>query len=196
MRYLVASILLAAVAVIHPSTADACQLSEPISPLNNLYGASSVIYGEVVTTTTAGYLVRRLDSISGTQTADVTLPFSDCQTLTVGDYLALAIPPGPTRISYVTYPVVKWPLEPENQALITAFAKATTDVAIAKVLAAHVRLGWSSYVDFPMIALFLVRTPAVVNELSPRTAREMLRDLSRHPRAKANAQKALAGRAR
>lgn len=64
------------------------------------------------------------------------------------------------------------------------------------MLAAHVRKGRASYVDFPQIALFLARTPSVVKTLSRADAKAMLRDLSRHPRAKDNAKKALATRAK
>ena len=39
-----------------PRPAYACQLSRPVSPLEHLYGASAVVYGEVVTATAQGYL--------------------------------------------------------------------------------------------------------------------------------------------
>ena len=124
-----------AVALFAPSHhAEACSLSEPSSPLNHLYGAKAVIYGEVVAMTQSGYLVRRRDTIAGTHTADVTLRFSDCDSLRVGEMIALAI--GPSR-SFVVYPVIKWPPEPENAALITAFAnaKTATPESCAKLLA-------------------------------------------------------------
>lgn len=189
MKPLLALFAVAAVSMATSRSADACSLSEPISPLSNLYGASSVIYGEVVVADQDGYLVKRRDTISGTHTADVRLPFSECDSLRVGEYVALAIT---NRTSFVTYPVVHWPQEPENQALITAFANAKSDAEIGKVLAAHVKQGWASYVDFPQIALFLKRTPSVVTALSKRDAKYMLLDLERHPRAKANARAALA----
>ena len=75
MKPLLALFAMAAVSMATSRSADACSLAEPISPLNNLYGATSVIYGEVVVAGPDGYLVRRRDTISGTHTADVKLPF-------------------------------------------------------------------------------------------------------------------------
>ncbi len=175
-----------------PRPAYACQLSRPVSPLEHLYGASAVVYGEVVTATAQGYLVRFKDTLAGaTNLTETVLPFSDCDTLTVGTRLALALrSPMPSR--FVLYPVMQWPSEAENQELIRAFSGAATDAARAKVLVAHAHKGRASYVDFPAIALFLLHTPGVVKALSAPAARRLLADLSHHPRARADATAALA----
>lgn len=86
--------------------ADACQL-QAMSPLEHLHDAAVVVHAEVVSTVSGGYLVELGDTIAGTIGVDkVTLGFSDCQTLEVGEHYVLALR-DPIPDAFMRYPILR-----------------------------------------------------------------------------------------
>lgn len=187
MRLFVLSIVFAV--LIAPRAADACQMTRIYSPLEFLYAADWIVYGEIYMADGAGYHVRHRDTLAGTPKGNETvLTRSDCEQLNVGMTVALGMKdPAPT--GYMLYPIAPWPVEPENGEFLVAFsaAKAKGDKAIAKLLVTHAAKGWASYVDFPNIALFLDHAPNVVAAMTKADAKRLRAALNHHPRARSKA---------